>query len=184
MEEQDAGKKWKILYLSLSLLLFIGIVTGSISSWVTSDVGSPHTFLLITMISTVLLLLLTSLDAITPGILPTLIITTYALYLCVEAIASTKDPLSSTNGSKRLFNVLLSASTLTWTSWRMSHSMSSLVELKPSVPDLETPLLLSSPSTENHLPPTWQFHGIMVLGCMYMAVECTSWNPGMSTTSR
>lgn len=134
------------------------------------------------------------------------LINAYSVYLCWQALSSHPDKMcnpsatyNDTNNSEAV-SVFLAAFAITWTSWRMSASTKSLFTLgeanlstDDSDEEGEKRLngLLTGDDQDTNTPkaspvssdsPCWQFHLIMLLGSLYMAMALTAWGAADGST--
>ncbi|GLE04874.1 hypothetical protein PINS_up013855 [Pythium insidiosum] len=188
---------WEGAFLALVCVLFAGAIAGIVlmlKFYAGCDLNMA--FIIITIFSLVLLTVMSVLAWIGVGLLPAAAVSCYLVLMCYQAVHSNPDesctahinvdtPSHATHNV--LLNSLLAALTITWTSWRTSGTSTHLLSLSPSKAQLHSDEKddlavtdddnLDDVTANRQAPqvPEHQFHVLMVLSSLYMAMVITNW---------
>jgi hypothetical protein len=135
------------------------------------------------------------------GLLPSTAVSLYLVFLCYQTVRANPSaacaPLHLTTEEKLqeqsgvILNSLVGAFTITWTSWRTSATSTAFFgsSSQPTQPEdagdeddeelasigLTSERLAKEAQREVEVVPEYQFHVLMVLASLYMAMVLTNW---------
>ncbi|ETW05185.1 hypothetical protein H310_04180 [Aphanomyces invadans] len=166
---------WKALFFGLVLGALGGSLVGVGFLYHYYDICQiGHVFTTVTLVASAVVTGL-SVTSEGPGLLPPAILSLYTVFLCYEALRANPDaqcnPFLAYQASSTVNTViaaLIGAATITWTSW---STASSLIRLDT----LSDENLEGAPKDKQSDVPSWQFHAVMVVGSLYMAMVVTQW---------
>ncbi|CAH0482042.1 unnamed protein product [Peronospora belbahrii] len=192
---------WKGVYIALVLICIALSIVGIVLMYMRyAECNSNILFISITLVSMIVLIALSVVKWVNVGLLPSTVVSLYLVALCYQAVranpcaACFSLPLSTyekdQNQPGMIMNSLIAAFTITWTSWRTSATntaffgSSSVYKQSDNILDEDDELasigLVSARIAEDdHLEveivPQYQFHVLIILASLYMAMVLTDW---------
>ncbi|KAF0689146.1 Aste57867_19418 [Aphanomyces stellatus] len=188
------GCLWKSLFLGLIVLSLGGSLVGIGFLYHYFDACRIGTvFTSITLVAVLAISGLSATAWIGAGLLPPAIFALYIVFLAYESLSAnpnaTCNPFLQYQASSTLNTVvaaIIGAATITWTSWSTAASLIRLDvddDDDGDENDPSTALVKSDRAMpKSDEVPSWQFHLIMVLGAMYMAMVLTEWDTASGYT--
>ncbi|KAJ0408929.1 hypothetical protein P43SY_002808 [Pythium insidiosum] len=196
---KSSAAVWEGAFLGLVCLLFAGAIAGIVLMFkFYADCDLNKAFILITIFAIVLLTVMSVLAWIGVGLLPAAAVSCYLVLMCYQAVHSNPDETCTGNVDRTssshvtrsvMLNSLLAALTITWTSWRTSGTSTHLLSLTSSSSQLrddrkhELDASIGDNEADDDIAgdraapqvPEHQFHVLMVLSSLYMAMVITNW---------
>ncbi|POM72950.1 Hypothetical protein PHPALM_10255 [Phytophthora palmivora] len=199
---QGDGTKatWEGVYLALVFICMVLSIVGLVLTYMRyAECDLNVMFLSITLLSVIILTAMSVVAWVNVGLLPSTAVSLYLVLLCYQTVRanpsasctslqlSTEEKLQEQSGV--IMNSLIAAFTITWTSWRTSATStaffgSSSAQKQPEHGDGDEELA-SIGLTSSHLAkeaqhdiemvPEYQFHVLMILASLYMAMVLTNW---------
>ncbi|CAI5701608.1 hypothetical protein KXD40_002825 [Peronospora effusa] len=194
---------WEGVYMTLVLICMVLSIGGTVLMYMYyAECDLNILFISITLLSMIVLTVLSVVAWVNVGLLPSTAVSLYLMVLCYQAVranpsaaACVPSSLSThekaQNQSGVIMNSLIAALTITWTSWRTSATStpffgsSSVYKQSDNTRDEDDEELASIGLTsarigeEDHsdvqVVSDYQFHVLMVLASLYMAMVLTNW---------
>ncbi|ETV78457.1 hypothetical protein, variant 1 [Aphanomyces astaci] len=173
---------WKSAFFGLVALALGGALAGVgllYYYYAVCQVG--HVFTTITLAAIVVVTGLSVTVEDGPGLLPPSILSLYIAFLCYESVSANPNAAcnpfltyQATSTANTVVASLIGAATITWTSWSTASSL-----IRMDVDDKDDHVVVEAGkqnASDGSDVPSWQFHLIMVVGAMYMAMVLSQWD--------
>ncbi|KAG6580002.1 serine incorporator [Phytophthora cinnamomi] len=210
---QGDGAKtmWEGVYLALVFVcMALSIVGFALLYMRYGECELNVMFISVTLLSAIILTALSVVTWVNVGLLPSTAVSLYLVFLCYQTVRANPSaactPLHLTTEEKLqeqsgvVMNSLIAAFTITWTSWRTSvtstafFGSSSAQKQSGNANDEDDEELASIGLTSARLEkeaqrevevvPEYQFHVLMVLASLYMAMVLTNWGSFDGSSSK
>ncbi|CAI5741890.1 unnamed protein product [Peronospora destructor] len=193
---------WEGAYIALVLICMTLSIVGTVLMYMHyAECDLNIMFISITLLSIIILTALSVVAWVNVGLVPSTAVSLYLMVLCYQAVranpsaACVPSSLSThekaQNQSGVIMNTLIAAFTITWTSWRTSATStaffgsSSVYKQSDNTRDEDDEELASiglasarmeeEDHTDVQVVSDYQFHVLMVLASLYMAMVLTNW---------
>ncbi|KAF4325134.1 hypothetical protein BBO99_00000576 [Phytophthora kernoviae] len=166
-------------------------------------------FISLTLLSVIVLTALSVVTWVNVGLLPSAVVSLYLVFLCYQTVRANPNTSFAISSEEKLqeqpgaiTNALIAAFTITWTSWRTSATDTAFFGLSSSKTQPEfagteedeelasigisSQLLAKEDQAqrESVVVPEYQFHVLMVLASLYMAMVLTNWGSPNGSSSK
>lgn len=163
-------------------------------------------FISLTLLSVIILTVLSVVTWVNVGLLPSSVVSLYLVFLCYQTVRANPNTLFILSNEERqqeqpglILNALIAAFTITWTSWRTSATDTAFfgsTRQEDNAADEQDEDVVSIGITSQRLAkeaqaqreaeavPEYQFHVLMILASLYLAMVITNWGSpdGSSST--